>query len=169
MTHLYDDDTNDFNYTTMEQKVDAAGRKSVALQSVKISNPAPKPKSILKKQWSETDTYSGGAGARSVTPPPPPLLSAAAATQREQLLRQDSDSSSPVPDPPKSSSPVPTASSPAASSARPSLVQKVVRTASGRRLDGGGGVGSGAGAGAGDGGLTTYEMMVDHQTESFNI
>ena len=145
MTNLYEDDTNDINFLTMEQKVDWAGRKSVAIQSTKISNPAQKkPKSILKKSWADSDAYQSHDTSESPpeTPPrtesPPPAKS-----QREQLLRQESDSSAYDMDDTYNNT---------IYNSQNSTGRSAVQRKNSRGKDG----------------LTTYEM-IDHQTEDFNI
>jgi hypothetical protein len=146
MTNLYNDDSNDLNFTTMEQKVDWAGRKSVALQSVKISNPASKQKSILKSNWSETDTYE--EDIRAVTPPPssstPPP---SGKSQRDKLIirRQSSDSSDYSPPPNKES---------ATEKSDSNLSRKAAST---RRIEA-----------TNQDGLTTYEM-IDNNSDAFNL
>jgi len=151
MTNLFDDDTNDINFTTMEQKVDARGRKSVALQSVKITNPAPKSKSILKNTWSDTDAYHHSG--RDMSPSPPPTSS----SQQDKLLhRQASDSSdySPSPDTDTQETQGRRERSGVAKS---SSSRRASSASSSRRVET-----------TNQDGLTTYEM-IDHNKEAFNL
>ena len=163
MTNLYSDDTNDVNYTTIEHKVDATGRKSVALQSVKISNPASKPKkSILKQQWEETDAYSGSTSQpegppRAVTPPPP-LLS-----HKKKLLHQESNSSdiSPPPTPDLS----PGREKKEKGTVKEKEKEKVKEKEKDKEKEKTGAAGNKDNLD----GLTTYEITSRHQTDDFNL